>query len=60
MTKRGYTWTEEYRRECEARRTCKLPAIHLRRAYIAAIEKIRGHEAALQLQQDMLVEWGKK
>jgi len=60
MTERGYTWTEKWRRITEARHVCKLPAIHLRRSYIAGIAKIRGHEAAFQLRQDMLVEWGKK
>ena len=56
---RGYTYTDEWRRITEARHVNSLPTIQKRRAYIAEIEKKRGREAALQLQEDMLEEWGK-
>lgn len=53
---RGYTYTEEWRRICEARTVLRWP-LEKRRAHIAAVEKIRGSAAAEQLKKDIITEW---
>lgn len=50
------TYTEEWRRECEARLVLSWPLAR-RRAYIADIERIRGPKAAETLRADIEAQW---
>jgi len=53
---RGYTWTEEWRRICEAREVLSWP-LERRRRYLEAVEKARGPTATAQLKDDMTKEF---
>lgn len=61
MTDRGTrpTYTEEWRRECEARLVLSW-SLARRRAYIADIERIRGPMAAETLRADIEAQWIKR
>lgn len=54
-----YTYTEEWRRECEARLVLSWPP-ERRRAYLADIERIRGAKAAKTLREDVNEQWRKR
>lgn len=54
-----YTYTEEWRRECEARLVLSWPP-ERRRAYLADIDRIRGAKAAKTLREDVNAQWRKR
>jgi hypothetical protein len=51
----AYTYSEEWRRVCEARKVLKWPA-EKRQAYYEAVAEARGEEAAMQLVADVKTE----
>ena len=44
---RGFTWSEQYRNECEARYVLAMP-LEKRRAWLAELEKKRGDISVLK------------
>lgn len=54
MNDRGYTYTEEWRRICEARYVLKLPTLAARRDYLAKVESRRGVAACNELKAEMM------
>jgi hypothetical protein len=57
---RGFTWTEEWRQECEARAVLKRPTQEARRAWLDEIEKVRGKAARASLEAAILREWERR
>ena len=53
----GYTYSEAYRRECEARYVAQLPGREARAEYLKAVAQHRGRGAAERLRQDVLALW---
>ena len=45
----GYTYSEAYRLECEARHVAAIPSLEARRAYMRGVTKKRGEEEADRL-----------
>lgn len=53
---RGYTWSEEWRRICEAREVLSWP-LERRRKYLREIEISRGPKVAAELKTTMVQEF---
>lgn len=53
---RGYTWSEEWRRICEARELLSWP-LERRRKYLAEIAITRGPKAVAELKTTMIQEF---
>lgn len=51
-----FTWSEQHRRECEARYVMKL-SLEQRRAYYLAIREKRGEAAARELVAEVNLQW---
>ena len=47
----GYTYSDRFRHECEARYLAGIPFLEGRRAYLQAVEKNRGGAAAERLRR---------
>ncbi|MFO0255487.1 MAG: hypothetical protein ACK52V_15345 [Betaproteobacteria bacterium] len=54
------TYSEAWRRECEARHVCSLPTLKARRLYIIGVLEHRGEVATQQLEADVRIEWAKQ
>ena len=54
-----FSYSEQHRRECEARQVLKWP-LTKRREYLAAIEKHRGKEGRKYLEEEMTRQWAIK
>ena len=58
MTQRGYTWTEQYRHECEVRYVAAMPTRQQRADYLDAIEQRKGGKPrADALRRDLRALW---
>lgn len=57
MNDRGHTYSDQYRHECEVRYVLSLPGKERRRAYLEAVDKLRGKAAGDRLRQDILKAW---
>ena len=55
----GWTWTEQWRMECEARHVTNMPTLKDRRGYLERIGIKRGQAARKQLEQEILRQWKK-
>lgn len=53
-----YTYSEEWRRICEATSTLKTP-LQQRRKYLNLVEKHRGIESRRELEQEMVIQFNK-
>lgn len=51
------TWSEKFRRECEARCVCAMQNRKLRLEYIRDIKRIRGERAAQELMDEVHRQW---
>ena len=54
---RGPTYSERHRHACEVRYVLAMPNKERRRAYLDAVEKLRGKAAAQRLRDDVLKAW---
>ena len=54
---RGPTYSEEHRHACAVRYVMSLPDKQRRRAYLDAVEKLRGKAAAERLRDGVLKAW---
>ena len=52
----GVTWSEDWRKECEARALLSWPLAD-RRKQLALVHEKRGHEAYLKLTDEMTRQW---
>ena len=59
MIEQKYTWSEEFRHECELNMIMKKKTREERRSYIDGVERIRGIESANKIRSDILKLWGK-
>lgn len=57
MIERGYTWTEQYRHECEVRFLLSMPTRAQRAAYLDGLERKRGDAAVARLKADLTAAW---
>jgi hypothetical protein len=48
------TYSEEWRRECEAKHVLRIRTLHERREYLEKVLKARGEKATNQLKADMM------
>ena len=60
LDNRGPTYTDEYRQPCEGRYVVALPGRDRRRAYLEAVERLRGKAAAERLRADILTAWKRR
>lgn len=51
------SYSEEWRRECEARSILRLPSLFDRKQRLKALEKTRGKPAVDQLRESMMAVW---
>lgn len=54
---RAYTYSEQFRHECEVRYVVALPTRQQRLDFLAAVEKRRGEAAARRLRDDVQQAW---
>ena len=57
---KGFTYTEQYRHECEVRYICILPTLNIRRSLLQVIEEKRGLKAVEKIKEDMVKFWKNK
>ena len=53
----GETYTEQYRRESEARHVCNISTREGRADYLKGIEEKRGFEAMIELRNEVSRQW---
>lgn len=56
---RGFTWTQEYRHQCEVRQVIKWRREDRNRAinYLDGVKKKRGQAAGEELERDVITQW---
>lgn len=54
---RGFTYSEQWRHECEVRYVMRLPTRERRAAYLEHVRKHRGSDAAARLMVDVQQAW---
>lgn len=54
-----YSWSQQYRHECEVKMIMGKKLLVDRRSYIDGVERIRGVESANKIRSDLLKLWGK-
>jgi hypothetical protein len=57
MDPRGWTYSEQYRHQCEVRYVLAMPTPERRRAYLDGVQAARGKAAADRLRADVRAAW---
>lgn len=57
MDPRGWTYSDEYRYQCEVRYVLAMPSAERRRAYLDGVQAARGKAAADRLRADVRLAW---
>lgn len=50
----GFTWSEQYRHECEVRMVAAMMPRERRLAYLDGVQKVRGQAARDRLERDLV------